>query len=183
MLARSSCAATATLALAGVLATSAPGASTARAATAAGACRLADRPVQAATVARARGATLCLLNRIRRRHRLAALRPNGRLRAAATAHSRAMVRRRFFAHGAYVSRIQHTGYLARAGSWSVGENIAWGAGPLATPRAIVAIWMHSPPHRENILSPVYREIGVGIAPGTPTAAGGATYTTDFGRRR
>lgn len=45
-------------------------------------------------------------------------------------------------------------------------------------------WMRSPGHRANILSRTFREVGVGIAIGAPTTAGGVldagTYTTDFG---
>jgi len=64
----------------------------------------------------------------------------------------------------------------------VGENIAWGSGSLATPREIERGWMRSPRHRANILSQRFREIGAGVAAGTPERAGGATYTTDFGTR-
>jgi uncharacterized protein YkwD len=42
--------------------------------------------------------------------------------------------------------------------------------------------MNSPGHRANILSESFRQIGIAIAPGTPVGTGGATYTTDFGRR-
>jgi uncharacterized protein YkwD len=45
--------------------------------------------------------------------------------------------------------------------------------------------MNSPGHRANILSHSYRSVGIGIAAGTPYGGGtggGATYTTDFGRR-
>ena len=69
------------------------------------------------------------------------------------------------------------------GNWTIGENIAWGSGALATPRAIVNGWMHSPGHRANILRASFRDIGIGIrlgAPG-PGLSGGATYVTDFGR--
>jgi hypothetical protein len=33
-----------------------------------------------------------------------------------------------------------------------------------------------------MLSRTFRAIGIGIADGTPSGDGGATYTTDFGRR-
>jgi uncharacterized protein YkwD len=42
--------------------------------------------------------------------------------------------------------------------------------------------MNSPGHRGNILSRSFRSVGIGIAAGTPSGGGGATYTTDFGRR-
>jgi hypothetical protein len=42
--------------------------------------------------------------------------------------------------------------------------------------------MNSPGHRENILNPAYREIGIGIAVGNPARddGAGATYATEFG---
>src|SRR5687767_8228773 len=134
----------------------------------------------------ARLVTRCLLNRERRGHGLRALRLNGRLSAAAVRHSRNMVRRDFFAHGNFVARILNARYAGRNGTWSLGENIAWGTGHLATPREIVRGWMNSPGHRHNILSGKFRDIGIGIVDGAPgagrAAGGGATYTTDFGRK-
>ena len=132
-------------------------------------------------------ATLCVLNARRTRHRLVPLRLNDRLSTAARRHSRAMVLERFFSHDSldgttFLERIRATGYLAGVRSWSVGENIAYGSGSRSSPRSIGRAWMNSPPHRANILSRSFREIGIGLASGTPVGSGGATYTTDFGRR-
>jgi uncharacterized protein YkwD len=132
-------------------------------------------------------ATLCVLNAQRARHDLSALRLNRKLSTAARRHSRAMVRERFFSHdspsgASFVERIRATGYLTGASSWSVGENIAYGSGSRSTPRSIGRAWMNSPGHRANILSESFRQVGIGIASGTPVGSGGATYTTDFGRR-
>ena len=41
-----------------------------------------------------------------------------------------------------------------------GENVAAGQ---ASPAEVVNAWMNSPGHRENILNPAYRELGVGYA--------------------
>ena len=132
-------------------------------------------------------ATLCVLNAERARHRLRPLRLNRKLSAAARVHSRAMARHRFFSHtsldgATFVDRIRSTGYLAGVRSWAVGENIAYGSGSRSSPRSIGTAWMNSPPHRANILSRSFREVGIGLAGGTPVGGGGATYTTDFGRR-
>ena len=139
--------------------------------------------ISQASSAAFRGATACLLNRERARHGLRPLRLNSRLSRAAHRHSRAMVARRFFAHGAFAARIRHTGYMRGARRWSVGENIAWGSGPQGSPQAIVRAWMNSPPHRRNILGR-FREVGIGVHPGAPVGRMGdaATYTTDFGLR-
>jgi uncharacterized protein YkwD len=81
-----------------------------------------------------------------------------------------------------VDRIRRSGYLRGARSWTVGENIAWGSGSRSSVRAIVNAWMNSSGHRANILSRSFRAVGIGIAYRTPANTGGATYTTDFGRR-
>jgi uncharacterized protein YkwD len=154
------------------------------------ACAGADLMPSAARTAKVRKATLCLLNVERGAQGLRKLRENGRLRRAATGYARFMVARRFFAHegpdgSTMLSRIKGTRYLARARAWTIGENLAWGAGDRATPRAIVDAWMHSPGHRANILNPAFREIGIGIAKGAPEPVGGApaaTFATDFGAR-
>jgi uncharacterized protein YkwD len=97
-----------------------------------------------------------------------------------------MVQRRYFAHDSLngaspFDRMRATHYVPRNATWWLGENIGWGNGTLAEPAALVRAWMHSPPHRANILDPHFRDIGVGIALGAPIGGGGATYTTDFGR--
>lgn len=158
---------------------------------AARACPGAQSMPTSASMAQARAATLCLINNQRASHGLRALRANPILQRAADAHSRNMARRHFFNHTApggvtLVRRLASAGgYVSASRSWSVGENIAWGGGYLATPSSIVGAWMHSPGHRANILSRGFREIGVGIATGVPVAGSafdGATYTTDFGAR-
>jgi uncharacterized protein YkwD len=129
-------------------------------------------------------ATVCLLNQKRRQHGLKKLKTNGRLSLASQRHSNSMVARKVFEHGNFVGRIKAARYLKGSGSWSVGENIAWGSGNLATPAEIVSAWMNSPPHRHNILHGKFREIGIGVTRGVPVRQNydGATYTTDFGKR-
>jgi uncharacterized protein YkwD len=134
--------------------------------------------------------TLCLINVQRHSHGLPAVRLNPRLSQAARAHSRDMVRRRYFSHTtpeglSFDDRIRSTGYLRASRQWFVGENLAWGWRGRDSARRIVRAWMHSPPHREVMLNPAYREVGIGIVSGVPRPLppGGATYTADFGVRR
>lgn len=131
-------------------------------------------------------AILCLLNAERRGNGLAPLHTNGALHRASQSMANEMVKQRFFAHVTpsgkdVIDRIRPTGYVH--GRWSLGENLAWGSGALATPRAIVNGWMHSPGHRANILHGAFKDIGIGIRLGPPQSglSGGATYVTDFGR--
>lgn len=131
-------------------------------------------------------ATLCLLNNERAAQGLRPVAEVPGLTQPSRAYSARMVAESFFAHespdgGTLVDRLTSVGYIAPDGDWTVGENIAWGQGPLSTPRSIVAAWMASPGHRKNILTGEYTEIGLGVVAGTPgDRSWGATYTTDFG---
>jgi uncharacterized protein YkwD len=141
----------------------------------------------AAHATQVRAATVCLLNRQRVLHGLARLRTHRSLSHAASAYARLMVAQRFFGHvsptgSTMAQRIKRTRYLRGARRWALGENIAWGAGASATPARIVSAWMHSPGHRRNILDPGYRDVGIGIAVGSPSGGAGATYVNEFGRR-
>ena len=51
------------------------------------------------------------------------------------------------------------------------------------PAQTVATWMRGSGHRHVLLSPRFREVGVGPAPGYPgRPRSGGPYTADFGRR-
>jgi uncharacterized protein YkwD len=139
---------------------------------------------------RIRAAILCLVNRERASHGERPLRPNPRLETAAQGHSQEMSAGGFIGHagrrgGTPLSRIRAGGYLysSRVG-YELGENIAWGTRWLSTPRAIVAAWMASPGHRENILDARYRDTAVGVSPKAPASLAhgqaGAIYTQEFG---
>jgi len=136
------------------------------------------------------GPTLCLLNAERRAAGLRPVAGQQNLAVAAARFSAEMVRERFFEHRApggpdLTGRLTLARYLGRSTTpWIVGENLAWARGSAATPRDIVAQWMASPGHRRNILEPAFRDIGVGVAGGSPGEPGeGVTVTTDFGARR
>jgi uncharacterized protein YkwD len=140
-----------------------------------------------ASVPTAKAATLCLLNGERAARGLRPLSANPVLESAATTYSQAMVQQRFFDHVSPAGQTlddRLAPYVSAAhGDWQIGENLAWGAGPLATPASIVQNWMASPGHRDNILNATYEQIGVGIVTGSPAGsppAISATYTTEFG---
>jgi uncharacterized protein YkwD len=100
-----------------------------------------------------------------------------------------MVASRFFSHTApggvsMTDRIRRSGYLRSAGSWAIGENLAWGTGSFGSPRGAVQAWMNSAGHRANLLNGRFRDAGIGVALGTPTGGrSGATFTVNFGMRR
>jgi uncharacterized protein YkwD len=144
---------------------------------------------QQLTLHEMRASELCLINRVRAHFGLHPLSFNAELRDSAAGHSDSMVAHHYFAHegpgGSMDNRITRTGYLHRAGAYSVGENIGGGHGRRhGSPMSVFEEWMHSPPHRANILDPGFRDIGVGVARGYPIGGvvGSATYTVDFGAR-
>jgi uncharacterized protein YkwD len=132
------------------------------------------------------------LNRIRRSHGLAPLKLSPGLSAAARAHSDEMLALGYFGHRSadgvvYWLRIESYYHpLLRGATWAVGENLFWAPGALDAREAVKA-WMRSPEHRLNILTPKWRQIGIGIgresdAPGVYADLQVTVLTTDFGVR-
>jgi uncharacterized protein YkwD len=100
------------------------------------------------------------------------LRVDGRLAAAARAHSADMVNRSYFEHDSPdgntpADRASAAGYADYGG-----ENIAYGQRSAAE---VVSDWMGSPDHRRNILDCSFTTIGVGLD------TRGMYWTQDFGR--
>ena len=122
---------------------------------------------------------LAAMNGVRGSHGLRPLRFDGRLRRAARSHSVDMVRRDYFAHGAFAIRLRRCG--VRDGT--IGENLAWGSGWRASAPAIVSEWLASPPHRAVLLRPGFRRVGVGAIVGPFAGLGAArVVTADFAGR-
>lgn len=156
----------------------------------ASACPNADISPSQLTVREARDSTVCLMNQRRRHNGLSKLTVSTRLERAAQGHSKSMDAANYFDHDSPngsdpISRIRATGYMAGASSWAIGENIRWGSGGLGTPRVAVQEWMNSADHREIMLSPRYRQVGLGVSIGSPVGSyenDAAIYTADFGFR-
>jgi len=112
------------------------------------------------------------------------------LARAADSHSTSMLAAGFFAHESangtsFGDRL--TRFYALRSGWTVAENLAMFGG--AEPRAeeVVRMWLDSPPHRANLLSPSFKELGLGVRhtpQGTGVYAGLATWviTLDLGAR-
>lgn len=104
---------------------------------------------------------LDLSNAERARAGVPPLRLNAQLMAAAQTHTNLMVQRNQLSHQlpgepSLGDRVSQTGYR-----WSgVAENIAQGQ---QTPEAVLQSWMNSTGHRNNLLNPNYRDLGVGFA--------------------
>ena len=119
------------------------------------------------------------------------LRVSRGLTAAANYHSQQMGLFGFFEHesrnGAPFWRRIERFYPSGRGHWSVGENIFWES-PDTSASSAVREWMQSPPHRQNILTREWREVGVAAVhfPVARGAFGGRSVTivtADFGVRR
>ena len=133
----------------------------------------------AATLTASERSVLAEMNRVRAAHGLVGLRVDYRLTRAARAHSQDMLRRDYFAHGSFLSRILRYG----ASGPVFGENLAWGTGSRAQARSIVASWLASPGHRRNLLRAGFRRVGLGAPVGTFRGiAGVRMVTADFAGR-
>jgi uncharacterized protein YkwD len=112
-----------------------------------------DLPISAMDRRRHRRAVAQLVDQERRNHGLSALRFSPRLSLSARAWARALTRGSRFTHGNFARRVLRFPFVlaSRGKRWRVAENLAWGTGAESTPRRIVAGWMASPQHRENIL--------------------------------
>ena len=119
---------------------------------------------------------LASVNQTRAAHGLHPLSLDPALVRAARSHSLDMLRRDYFAHGAFASRM--LSFNARGPM--VGENLAWGAGSFASPTVVIREWLQSPEHRRNLLRPGWRRIGIGASTGGFLGRSGATvFTADF----
>jgi len=102
-----------------------------------------------------------LINEARNKAGLNSLSTNSKLPSAARKHSQDMACNNFFSHtspttGSPFDRIRAEGYNF---SWA-GENIAAGYG---SAQATFDAWWNSPAHKDNILGPNFKEIGMGYA--------------------
>jgi uncharacterized protein YkwD len=138
----------------------------------------------------ARRAITCLINHRRAHRGLKPLRGSIALANAAQVHSDAMASQNFFSHdggdGTPESRAESAGYMTGASAWGLGENLEWGTGKAASPRAIVDGWMRSAEHRDVMLSGRFRHIGVGVTGGSPMSPdvqNAEMFTADFGFRK
>ena len=132
------------------------------------------------------------MNQVRTNRGIHPFRSAPSLRTAARAHSRAMLELGFFAHDsadgtAFSDRIRR--YYTNRGweTWSVGEALLASQGQEIDAHAVVQAWLESPPHRAVILSPSWRDVGIGAVHTStaPSEYGGSeavVVTADFGVR-
>jgi uncharacterized protein YkwD len=121
----------------------------------------------------------CYHNVTRRLAGLSGLRRSTRLHRAAFVKSDRIVACGQLSHepcgDSFLRPFYQTAYLPWSDAWRVGENLAWG---WPTAWAAFNALMHSAPHRENMLTPSFREIGIEVR-GSPW---GRLWVIHFGRR-
>jgi uncharacterized protein YkwD len=137
-------------------------------------------------------AVLANMNGLRHEHGLAPLRLNRKLSAAARVHSNDMAARGYFSHtsangASFDRRIARYYPMGKSRYWSVGENLLWSSPSVDAARAL-ELWLNSPEHKKNMLTPRWREIGLSAvhvtsAPGTFAGREVTIVTADFGVRR
>jgi uncharacterized protein YkwD len=134
---------------------------------------------------------LAAINELRESKNLTPLTLNPALSLAAFGHSQSMAQHGYFSHDGwngspFWSRIKPK-YRPQLGNrWGVGENMVWAAPGLSADQAL-QMWLNSPPHRKNLLTPSWREIGLGAvralaAPGVYKGLDVTILTADFGVR-
>jgi len=132
------------------------------------------------------------INALRKSRGLTPFVVSAKLASAAKQHTREMGADGYFEHesfdgSAFWKRIERW-YPSRGWNfWSVGENLAYES-PDITAEQGLAMWMNSPPHRTNLLSKSWREVGISVmhfanAPGEYDGAAVTLVTADFGLRR
>lgn len=134
---------------------------------------------------------LISLNATRTSHGLRPLALSGDLQRSAVAHSRSMIDGGFFEHESrdgspFGARLKRFYRFAGYDTWSVGENLLFSTSEIDAATAI-ASWLGSPAHRDNMLDPTWREVGISAL--SASAAGGTfggqptwVITMDFGTR-
>ena len=117
-----------------------------------------------------------VINRVRHKHGLARLHAGRRLARAADLHSRNMLAKDFFAHGAFAQRVRRFASFRR-----MGETLAMTS--RCNPRLVVRMWLGSAPHRRVLLSRSFRRVGVGRRVGRLGPRRACMWTADFASRR
>jgi uncharacterized protein YkwD len=134
------------------------------------------------------------INAFRRAHHLRPLTPSRQLARAARAHVQALAYAGAFAHewpdGRRFDRWIRRYYpIGTSRAWSVGENLLWSSGPSGSlgARQALAIWIASPPHHHILLTPSWKQLGIGAvaarqAEGVYGGQDVLIIATDFGTR-
>jgi uncharacterized protein YkwD len=137
---------------------------------------VAQAPVQHVSVPldRVEKAIYRAINRARRRFGLRHLRLAGPLSEAAQSHSRDLAVHHLLSHSSSDGTPFYTRIRRADHTRVVGETLLTCTGG-SSAKKVVRAWMHSPPHRAELLGRPYRAMGIGRA----TVHGRSFITADF----
>ena len=179
------------VAVAAILAAATFGAATAGAGDTAGWNNAAGAGDHVTVLPRLETRLLTRINDVRRAAGLAPLRASVALAAAAHEQSLSMAEHGFFSHDSFSGapfwkRVETRYPKPAGGAWRVGENLVWSSPQLSAQRAL-ELWLNSPPHRQNLLTAAWREVGIAAvhassAPGVYAGQDVTILTADFGVR-
>lgn len=147
------------------------------------ACRSASDA--AASPAAQTRAMACMLNWARAQDRRGRLVRRPALQRAAAIKGERVASCGQFSHtpcgSAVTAAVRASGYRYA----SFGENLYAGTWGQVSARDVVAAWLQSPPHRANVLSPRFRDVGAApvLAHGLLDAGDAVVWTATFGSRR
>jgi uncharacterized protein YkwD len=146
------------------------------------ACRSATDP--SASAAEQTRAVTCLVNWARAQdHRSRLVRRPALQRAAALKGHRVATCGQF-SHTPCGSKVTAAVRAAGYHYRTFGENLFAGTWGQVTPRDVVSAWLQSPPHRANVLSPRFRDLGAAPVRASGLLDGGevVVWTAAFGSR-
>ena len=160
-------------------------------ATAAGAkrgCRAAEAPAAELSAKALRRSFTCVINKERSSRERHELEENASLKRVAKRHAERMVADECLGHTCpgerpLEQRVRRSGYPDGADRWRFASN----TGCADSAKAMLRSWLHSEFHRENVLDPRFRDLGVGVERTAPESQGCesdfATFAVVFGRRQ
>lgn len=132
------------------------------------------------------------INVVRAQYGLRPLAASPELTEAAEFYTRKMLRQGFFDHNSpsgvtFAQRIRSRYSPDGYARWAVGENLLSSPSKIDAKRA-VELWMASPEHRDNMLSPTFRQMGIAAvhqksAPGVFGGNEALVITLDLGLRQ
>ncbi len=179
-----------TILAAGAPAVAAPHAAAGTRAAASSACADADLLIEnAATIARARTALRCLINRDRARRDARSVRSHPDLRRVARRHCASLVAHKYVSHvgrdgRTLRERVARAGYIRPGQTFVVGEAITWVTGSAVERDGALPAPAESAERTAIIRRARYRDIGIGIVLGAPRESEdvGVTLVVVLGRR-
>jgi uncharacterized protein YkwD len=132
-----------------------------------------------------RRAVACLINWARRQNRRARLSQSASLQQASGLKGQKVASCGDFSHtpcgSDLIGPLKASGYRYA----SFGENLYVGPWGSVTPRDVVAAWLQSPGHRENMLKPYFRDVGAASVRASGLVSGGpeVVWIASFGSKR